>query len=140
LFSRSKPYASAYLATDYVVRIDGKDVVIRPNERSSAVDKVLSRFKARSAAFITAFNPHSRLRGKQVNLAAHAQLLAAVRRRRRRFVEGLGQGHDKRWPGEKSVLVFGVTRTTATMLGRRFRQNATVFVALGRPAELVCLS
>jgi hypothetical protein len=45
---------------------------------------------------IPAFNPYSRLRGKQVNLAAHAQVLAAVRRRRRRFVEGLGQGHDKR--------------------------------------------
>jgi hypothetical protein len=131
---------NAYLATDYVVRIDGKDVVIRPNERSSAVDKTLSRFKVRGAAFITAFNPYSRQRGNQVNLAAHAQLLAAVRRRQRRFVEGVGQGRDKRWPAEKSVLVFGVTRTTAAMLGRRFKQNAIVFVALGRPAELIYLS
>lgn len=140
LFSRSKPYASAYLATDYVVRIDGRDVVIRPNERSAAVDRALSRFKARSAAFITAFNPYSRRCGKHVNLAAHAQLLAAVRRRRRRFVEGLGQSHDQRWPAEKSVLVFGVTRTAAAMLGRQFRQNAIVFAALGRRAELVYLS
>ena len=140
LFSRSKPYASAYLATDYVVRIDGRDVVIRPNERSAAVDRALSRFKARSAAFITAFNPYSRRCGKHVNLAAHAQLLAAVRRRRRRFVEGLGQGDDKCWPAEKSVLVFGVTRTIAAMLGRQFRQNAIVFAALGRRAELVYLS
>ena len=68
LFSRSKPYVNAYLATDYVVRIDGKDVVIRSNERSSAVDKALSRFNARGAAFITAFNPYSRPRGKQANL------------------------------------------------------------------------
>lgn len=74
LFSRSKPYVSAYLATDYVVRIDGKDVVIRPNERSSAVDKVLSRFKARSAAFITAFNPHSRLREVKRFISENARL------------------------------------------------------------------
>ena len=140
MFSRSKSYASAYLATDYIVRIDGRDVVIRPNERSPAVDKTLSRFKARGAAFITAFNPYSRLCGKQVNLAAHAQLLAAVRRRRRRFVEGRGQGHDKRWPAEKSALVFGLTRATAAMLGRQCRQNAIVFAALGRPAELVFLN
>jgi hypothetical protein len=140
LFPRSSPHASAYLATDYVVQIDGRDVVIRPNERSSAVDKALSRFKARGAAFITAFNPYSRLCGKQANLAAHAQLLAALRRHRWRFVEGIGQGHDKRWPAEKSVLVFGVTRTTAAMLGRQFRQNAIVFAAPGRPAELIYLS
>jgi hypothetical protein len=78
----------SHTATDYVVRIDGRDVVIKPNERSAAVDKALSHFKARGAAFITAFKPYSRRCGKQVNLAAHAQLLAAVRRRRRRFVEG----------------------------------------------------
>lgn len=74
-----------------------KDIVIRPNERSSAVDKTLSRFKARGAAFITAFNPYGRLRGKQVNLAAHAQLLAAVRRRQRRFVEGVREKCPSIW-------------------------------------------
>jgi hypothetical protein len=74
LFSRSKAYESAYLETDYVARIDGKDVVIRPNERSSAVDKALYRFKARGAAFITAFNPNSRLCGKQVNLTRVPEL------------------------------------------------------------------
>jgi hypothetical protein len=140
LFSRSRSFANAYLATDYVVRIDGRLLVIRPNERSPAVDKALSRFKARSAAFITAFNPYSIMHGNHVNLAAHTQLLAALRSRRRRFVEGIGQGHDKRWPAEKSVLVFGVTCTTAAMLGRRFKQNAIVFVAFGRPAELVKLN
>jgi hypothetical protein len=140
LFSRSKPFANAYLATDYVVRIDGRDLVIRPNEYSPAVDKVLSRFKVRGAAFITAFNPYSKLCGIQVNRAAHAQLLAEVRRRRRRFVEGHGQGHDKSWPAEKSILVLGVTRVTAAALGRQFRQNAIIFVTLHRPAELVLLN
>jgi hypothetical protein len=140
VFSRSKVFANAYLATDYTVQIDRKDLVLRPNKRSPVVDRALSRFNAHSAAFITAFNPYSRIRGKSANLAAHAALVASVRRRGKRFIEGYGQGHDKRWPAEKSVLVFGVTRTAAATLGRQFRQNAIVYVSLHRPAELVHLA
>ena len=140
MFTRSKPLANAYLATDYTVQIDGKVLVLRPNERSPVVDRALSRFKVRGAAFITAFNPYSRIRGKSANLAAHAALVASVRRRGKRFVEGYGQGHDKQWPPEKSILVFGVTRAAAAALGRRYRQNAIVFAAFRRPAELVHLA
>ena len=139
MFSRSKFFANAYLATDYTVQIDRKDFVLRPNERSPAVDRALSRFKARGAAFITAFNPYSRIRGKAANLAAHAALVASVRRGGKRFIEGYGRGHDKQWPVEKSVLVFGVTRTAAAALGRQFRQNAIVYVSFHRPAELIHL-
>jgi hypothetical protein len=140
VFSRSKLLANAYLATDYAVQIDRKDLVLRPNERSPVVDRALSRFKVRGAAFITAFNPYSRMRGKSANLAAHAALVASVRRRGKRFIEGYGRGHDKQWPAEKSVLVFGVTRTTAAALGRQFRQNAIVYASFHRPAELVHLT
>ena len=135
MFSRSKVLANAYLATDYTVQIDRKDLVLRPNERSPAVDRALSRFKARGALFIMAFNPDNRIRGKSANLAAHAALVASVRRRGKRFIEGYGRGHGKEWPAEKSVLIFGVTRTAAAALGRQFRQNAIVYASLHPPAE-----
>jgi hypothetical protein len=140
VFSRSKPFENAYLATDYVVQIDGKDLVLRPNERSPAVDRVLSRFKVRGVAFVTAFNPYSRMRGKCANLAAHAALVASLRREGKRFVEGYGQDHDKLWPAEKSVLIFGVIRAAAGAMGRQFGQNAIVFAMFHRPIDLVHLA
>jgi hypothetical protein len=57
LFSRSARLEGAYLATDYVTKIGGRNVVIRPGHRSVEVEKAMGRYKARTAAFITAYNP-----------------------------------------------------------------------------------
>jgi hypothetical protein len=140
LFAQSKSFRPEYLATDYIVKINGRKVVIRPNNRSSAVEQILCRFKARTAAFITAHNPFSRIQSDITNSKAHSALLGTVRYHGWRFVEGYGQGHDQCWPPERSLLVFGLSRAAAEKLGRRFRQNAIVFVRLGRPAELVSLN
>ncbi len=51
MFSGSARFRGAYLNTDYIVPSDGDVVAIR----IGMVDRLLSRFKARSAVFITAF-------------------------------------------------------------------------------------
>jgi hypothetical protein len=140
LFARSKSLHPEYLATDFVVKIHGREVTITPNKRSPAVEQVLCRFRARTAAFITACNPFSRIQSEITNGRAHSALLGTIRYHGWRFIEGYGQGHDRRWPPEKSILVFGLTRAAAAHLGRRYRQNAIVFVRVGRPAELVPLN
>ena len=43
-----------------------------------------------------------------------------------------------RW-GESSIFEFGMSRAQTACTGRRSRQNAVVYVPLGRPAELVML-
>lgn len=139
MFSRCARHASAYRATDYVAAPPGQRVVIRPGRRSRPADRALARHKARTAAFITAFNPFSRPRGTRANMAAHAALTRALRRLGLPFVEGHGQGDDQRWPAEKSVLVFRMNARIAAAVGRRFRQNAIVHVRLGRPAVLLAL-
>ena len=56
-----------------------------------------------------------------------------------------GTGWPSFWaPLDKAVdettdRSFGMSRTEAGTTGRRFRQNAIVYVSLGRPAELVLL-
>ena len=62
-----------------------------------------------------------------------------LRRRKILFLEGEGRGADGEWPPERSVLAFGVSRNTAASLGRRFRQNAVVFVSYGKVPELLML-
>ena len=50
------------------------------------------------------------------------------------FLEGEWRGN---WPPERSVLAFGVSRKAEASLGRRFRQNAVVFVRYGKVPELL---
>lgn len=55
------------------------------------------------------------------------------------FFEGEGRGRFGEWPPEPSILAFELSRAEASAIGRRFRQNAIVYVRRGRPAELVML-
>jgi hypothetical protein len=114
-------------------------VVIRIGVKSAMVDRLLSRFKVRSAVFITAWNPFSTQRKKLANQRAQRQLNFELRRRKIFFLDGEGRGDDEDWPPERSVLAFGVSRNAAASLGRRFRQNAVVFVRYGKVPELLML-
>jgi hypothetical protein len=50
-----------------------------------------------------------------------------------RMVAGEGRADADDWPTEASVLVFGMRRTGAAALGRRWRQNAVAsIVRFGR--------
>jgi hypothetical protein len=58
----------AYRATDYVAYSDSRAFLIRIGHHSLVIDGLLTRMKAKSAAFITAWNPFS----KSLNTGANA--------------------------------------------------------------------
>jgi Protein of unknown function (DUF3293) len=129
----------AYRTTDYVVFDRRREVVIRIGERSHAVDTLLARFGARSAVFITAWNPFGRSRTSGRNKHRQRGLLADLRACGCPNLMGEGRGAGVDWPPEPSVLAFGVLQSEAARMGRAWGQNAVVFVALGRPARLLLL-
>ena len=131
--------AEAFLATTYVIRTGAAELFVRPNQKSTDIDRLLSRLKARTAVFITAWNPYSRSLSRMANSDRHRRLKLLMRRRRLRFLEGEGRGEIGDWPPEESLFVVGVSREMANALGREWHQNAIVFVELGRTAELVML-
>lgn len=53
---------------------------------------------------------------------------------------GEGRGEDPSWPAEASFLVLGVGRQEASDLGRKYGQNAIVWVGSDGLPELVLLS
>lgn len=139
MFFGTARHLEAYLDTDYLIRTDHGELSIRVGVRSRRVDQFLCRSKARSAVFITAWNPFSLRRGKHANEQAHRRLASALRLRGTPFLEGEGCGAGGDWAPERSVLALRVARRTAARLGRRFRQNAVVLVSYGKPAELLML-
>jgi Protein of unknown function (DUF3293) len=129
----------AYRATDYVAHSDGRAFLIRIGHHSLIIDGLLTSKKARSGAFITAWNPF----GKSLSAGANAywdrELKGYLSAHRLAYFAGEGRGNTGEWPPESSIFAFGMSRTQAASIGRRFRQNAIVYVPLGRPAELVML-
>ena len=103
------------------------------------VDGLLARMHARNGAFITAWNPFSKSLSFGANEYWNRELKRYLIMRGFAFVEGVGRGRATEWPAEPSIFAFGISRAEASAIGRRYRQNAIVFVRLGRRAELIML-
>jgi hypothetical protein len=129
----------AYRATEYVAYDDSRNFLVRIGHHSLVIDELLARMKARSGAFITAWNPFSKSLAAGANAYWDRELKSYLGARGFAFLAGEGRGEIGEWPAESSIFAFGMSRTQAATIGRRFRQNAIVYVPLGRPAELVML-
>jgi hypothetical protein len=129
--------ATAYRGTDYVVELPGGEVVLQIGE---AVPERLTReLEAEGAdcwAFVTAWNPESRVLDDHENQRRQAELVAALREAGYACWPGEGRGRDGFWPPEASVLVPGLGEAEAREWGQRFGQNAVVVGAATGMARL----
>ena len=129
----------AYLGAEYVV-FGEPELVLRIGEASEALDELLDAQGANTAAYVTAANPRGRLAGPTENLLATTALLGAQRDAGYACFAGEGRDPQGEWPAEPSVLVVGIARAEAEVLGRSYEQNAIVFVERGKAPELVMLA
>src|SRR5690606_36363167 len=113
----------AYRAAEYVVFGDPQVVL-----RIGAPAPQLGR-----AALVTACNPRGEPRDDEANRAAQARLRGALDERGWRYLEGEGRDPSGGWKAEPSFLVLGISRRDAEALGRRFEQNAIVYLEPGEP-------
>jgi hypothetical protein len=91
------------------------------------------------SAFLTACNPYSRLLPDAENDARHAHLIQRLDALDFRHWPGFGADPEGRWPGETSVLVFGIAQQLASELGRHFEQNAIVWAGSEAVPRLLLL-
>ncbi|WP_372623632.1 DUF3293 domain-containing protein [Falsiroseomonas sp.] len=117
---------SAYARTGY----EAAGIVVRVGKHSAAMDALLRANGVRSAGFVTAWNPFSRRMPEGWNRRMLARLREAADGR----VIAEGWGRADGW-AEQHLLVAG-DAAGIVVLARRFRQNAVVMVAPGRPARL----
>lgn len=129
----------AYLAAEYVVYGE-PELVLRVGERNAALDALLDAEGADTAAYVTAANPRGRPAGKAENVLATTALLQAQKEAGYACHAGEGRDPQDEWPAEPSVLVVGISRAEAAVLGRSYEQNAIVFIEKGQPPALVVLA
>jgi Protein of unknown function (DUF3293) len=129
----------AYLGADYVV-FGEPDLVLRIGEASAELDMLLDAEGVDTAAYVTAANPRGRFAGQAENLLATTALTEAQRRAGYACFAGEGRDPLGEWLPEPSVLVVGISRAEAIVLGRSYDQNAIVFMEKGKSPELVLLT
>jgi hypothetical protein len=133
MFSATRRLERAYRETDY--RID--DIVLRIGGSPRPVARVLRRH--RSAAFIVAANPRSRVFARAINVRRDARLRADVRLAGFPIRTALARHPAGIWPDEPGILAFGLAPARAAEIGRRWGQNAIVMLRRNAAPALVPL-
>jgi hypothetical protein len=130
---------AAFTATDYRVVLGDVAVTMRVGERAAGIAAYLGARGYASAAFITAFNPSSTLRDREENLAAHRTLRNDLVASGMDPLEGIGVDPTGSWEPEPSWFAPGLGREDACRLGRRYGQDAIVWVGADAVPRLVLL-
>lgn len=119
---------------------EGRDAfVLRIGVHSAALEDLYTAVGVSTAAYVTAVNPRSETQSADVNAIAHARLGAELAAAGYRLVEGAGEDPEGRWPAEQSYLVLGMALEAAREAGRRYGQNAIVWVGADAVPELLLL-
>jgi hypothetical protein len=133
----SNDLREAYLRTIYCVFASAGELEIIVNTASSALDELLAEHTVASAAFITASNPSSRRLDAAANAMRNEALCVDVQSAGFSYLRGEGRDPAGEWQSEQSLLVLGIAAADATMLARRYEQNAYVFIQLNCPTMLI---
>jgi hypothetical protein len=129
----------AYRATLFRCGEGSDAFVLRIGAHSAALEGLYKAVGVSTAAYVTAFNPRSEAQSADVNATAHARLGAELAASGYGFVEGAGEDPDGIWSAELSYLVLGIELEAAEEVGRRYAQNAIVWVGADVVPTLVLL-
>lgn len=130
---------AAYRATRYIAETGRGEIVIRIDQPTPALDKLLAAKGHGEWAFISACNPGSQRLPDQENAERHARLIAEVTALGFQGIPGHGVPDDPGWQPEISLLILGISQGQATKLAEKFGQNAIVIGTPGLPARLCYL-
>ena len=109
----------------------------RVENENPELDQLLDARGIRTAAFLTAHNPGSRVLSPAENQLAHQALLKELADNGLCWLAGEGADATGEWSAETSVMVFGIDHSAATALARQFGQNAYIWIQRGETPHLV---
>ncbi|CUS49185.1 MAG: Protein of unknown function (DUF3293) [Idiomarinaceae bacterium HL-53] len=132
-----KNLIAAYQATHYKFHWRGREYVLEIGKQHDVLSEMFTAHKCSSAAYITPQNPFSRPMSAAENERLLIQFRKEVNYLGYPYFEGIGQDPRGEWPGEESLLILGITLTTASKLAEKYGQNAFVFCTDSYTPELV---
>ncbi len=125
----------SYLDSSY--QIFKPSFTIKIGQTHPDLDEFLIDNNAFKWAFISAYNPFSKVESETVNYQNHQRLIEKIKTLDYYFVEGEGKAADERWTPEKSLFILGISEEESIQIARFFQQNAIVVGAVNQKARLV---
>jgi hypothetical protein len=126
----------AYKNTKY--KVFESNLTIEVGKLNQELDDLLKKHESDKWAFITAYNPYSKVLTQDENKSRHNEMKELVRN----YItfEGHGVGEDPTWEPELSLLIIGITKDEASKIGKKFEQNAIVYGEFNSKSELLILN
>lgn len=131
------PLLQAYQAAHY--RIHNLDWFLQLSQPQPALATYYLRHGVQCAAYLTACNPLGQLLPDATNRERMAQLRQSLQRAGWSWLDGCGRDPEGQWPGEDSVLVWGMGDSTARAWGLQYAQNAVVWCGADHIPTLLLL-
>lgn len=128
-----------YLATQYQVWIDTSAVTLQIGCQSAPLVALLRATDNRSAVYVTACNPASKLASPEENQSAMVRLYEKLTRYSNHIYRGAGIDPAGEWPAEESLLSLGIDLPLARRIGSEFGQNAIIWIDSAAIPHLVLL-
>jgi len=119
----------AYRDAVYVVHVGDRDIALQVNKASKELGQLMDEWEVTTAAFLTAFNPHSQVLDAAENEARQKQMVADAQPMCPRIFPGIGRDQHDQWPHELSMLALGIYLDDAQTLANRYEQNAFLWVS-----------
>jgi hypothetical protein len=126
----------AYKNTKY--KVFEPDIIIEIGKSNQDLDNLLLKHNSNEWAFITAYNPYSRVLTDDENSIRHDELKELTKA----YItfEGHGVGEDLTWEPERSLFIIGISKDDASKIGMKFEQNAIVYGKIDFAPELLILN
>ena len=128
---------NAYQTTVFCASVDGRPIRIKLGEADPWLDRALGDRGVTDWAYITAWNPASRVLPRSENDLRQRSVKDELARRGFATADGQGEPAAATWEPEESVLVFGIDKLEAVALGVKYGQMAIVVGRRHGPARLV---
>jgi|TARA_B100000315_G_C14567521_1_gene583740 hypothetical protein len=118
-------------------KIDGFMKPIIVGTKSPEVDQYLKENAKSSWAFITAYNPMSKIESDEINTRNQSLLEGDIQEYS--YLCGHGEDPNDNWIPEPSFFIAGISKSDAIKLGNKYRQLAIVIGKLNVSSELIIL-
>ena len=126
----------AYKNTKY--KVFEPTITIEIGKFNKDLNNLILNHNSNEWAFITAYNPYSKVLTNDENKIRHYELKELTEN----YVtfEGHGVGEDPTWEPELSLFIIGISKDDASEIGKKFEQNAIVYGVVNNPPELLILN
>lgn len=119
----------AYREAIYVINLGDREIALQVSKASLPLAKLMEEWDVSTAAFLTGFNPYSKILDSQENELRQKKMWSDAQPICSKIFPGIGRDKNDQWPDELSMLALGINLQDAQALADQYEQNAFLWIS-----------